>query len=113
MTIINFKFATLLEPIAQIRKVLLVSITACSISLFSVSAMAELTIEISEGYDNAIPIAIVPFGYEVQSTMTPVSSKTVASSQSPEDLAKIIAADLRRSGRFNPLSNAQLPAFPD
>jgi TolB protein len=112
MTIINFKFATLLEPIAQIRKVLLVSITACSISLFSVSAMAELTIEISEGYDNAIPIAIVPFGYEVQSTMTPVSSKTVASSQSPEDLAKIIAADLRRSGRFNPLSNAQLPAFP-
>lgn len=106
MTSVNFKFVTFLQRIAQIRRLLLLSITAFSMSLFAASAMAELTIEISEGYDNAIPIAIVPFGYEVQSSMAPVSSK------SPVDLAQIIAADLRRSGRFSPLSKSQLPALP-
>ncbi len=112
MTIVNFKFATFSQRIAQIKRLLLLSITAFSMSLFVNSAMAELTIEISEGYDNAIPIAIVPFGYEVQAPMASVSPTKPVFTQSPVDLAQIIAADLRRSGHFSPLSNAQLPAQP-
>ncbi|WP_019556381.1 Tol-Pal system beta propeller repeat protein TolB [Thiomicrorhabdus arctica] len=111
MTIVNSKFVTFFQRIAKIRKLLLLSITAFSMSLFAVSAMAELTIEISEGYDNAIPIAIVPFHYEANNSVASTSSQT-SNSQSPENLAYIIAADLRRSGRFRPLSNEELPAQP-
>ena len=112
MTIINFKFATLLQPIVQIRKLLFVSMTTFTVSVFSISAMADLTIEISEGYDNAIPIAIIPFTYEMQTPMSSVAAKNLVSTQPPTDLAQIISADLRRSGHFSPLSNAQLPARP-
>lgn len=77
---------------------------ALSVALFSSTAFAELTIEISEGYENAVPIAIVPFGY----TAPEDKPKQIA----PVDLAAIVAADLRRSGHFRPLSNAELPAQP-
>jgi TolB protein len=49
----------------------------------------ELTIEITKGVEmTSAPIAIVPFA---------------ESSQAPENLATIIATDLRRSGRFEPV----------
>lgn len=50
----------------------------------------ELTIEITKGVDSLIPIAITPF----------VSTRPL-----PEDLAAIVSSDLRRSGRFEPLSS--------
>ncbi len=53
-------------------------------------AQAVLKIEITQGVSSAIPIAVVPFGME---GMTNV----------PEDFAKIISANLHRSGRFKPL----------
>ncbi|HIE40863.1 MAG TPA: hypothetical protein EYP76_05495, partial [Thiomicrorhabdus sp.] len=75
--------------------------------LFSSSLWANLTIEISEGYDNAIPIAIVPFGFEVagKDIQTIKESATL-------DLAQVIGANLRRSGQFKPLLNSSMPSYP-
>lgn len=67
----------------------------------SAVARAELTIEITGGGEDAIPIAVSPF-----------SASGVAV---PEDVAGIIAADLYRSGRFRPTppeSQPELPASP-
>jgi TolB protein len=48
-----------------------------------------LTIEITQGVEEALPIAIVPFATE--GTRNP-----------PENIAKIISDDLKRTGRFKP-----------
>lgn len=63
------------------------------------SAHATLIIEISEGYENALPIAIIPFQVAQPGLV-------------PENLAQIIQQNLRRSGRFAPLSEVQLPSRP-
>ena len=52
------------------------------------AAHAQLTIEITQGVEGALPIAIVPF-----------AGQTTA----PADIATIVSADLARSGRFKPL----------
>jgi TolB protein len=56
----------------------------------STAANAQLTIEITRGQENAVPIAIVPFGWESTGT-------------APFDVAEVVAADLHRSGRFAPM----------
>lgn len=60
-------------------------------------ARAELTVDINQGVEGAMPIAIVPFGQE---------------GLAGENLARIIAADLESSGRFTPLAEAQMPERP-
>ena len=66
--------------------------------LLAVTAEARLTIEISEGVEGAMPIAVVPFGAEGGSAKS--------------DVAAIVAADLARSGRFAPLASDKLPGRP-
>jgi TolB protein len=61
------------------------------------AAEARLTIEISEGVEGAMPIAVVPFAGEAQYQ---------------DRIAAIVSADLARSGRFAPLAEGQLPAQP-
>ncbi|WP_044409717.1 Tol-Pal system beta propeller repeat protein TolB [Thiomicrospira microaerophila] len=68
-------------------------------SLFAPSVYASLVIEISDGVENALPIAVVPF------QQTGVVSI-------PEDISAIIQYNLRRSGRFAPLNENQLPSRP-
>lgn len=53
-------------------------------------AQAQLAIEITKRAGDALPIAVVPFG---------------AAGPLPEDVAAIVAADLQRSGRFEPLQS--------
>lgn len=53
-------------------------------------SQAELVIEITQGKQTAIPLAIVPFKWEGTETL-------------PENVSEIIAADLNRSGYFRPL----------
>lgn len=60
---------------------------------------AELTIEITEGVTDPIPIAIVPFGWGGIGT-------------APFDVAELVAADLRRSGRFTPMARADMIELP-
>lgn len=55
-------------------------------------ARAELTIQITKGVEGALPIAIVPFG---------------GNAGAPDDIAAIVTADLKRSGRFAPLASSQ------
>ena len=62
------------------------------------SAHADLTIEITQGVVGATPIAIVPFG--------PVGANL------PVDVADVISADLKRSGRFAPVARNDLIARP-
>ena len=64
--------------------------------LLAASAEARLTIEITQGVEGAMPIAVVPFG----------------TSNGNIEVADIIAADLARSGRFAPLAAATLPGLP-
>ncbi len=63
------------------------------------SAYAALDIVITEGVDNARPIAVVPF-------------KVFGQYQPDTDMARVIADDLRRSGRFNPIAVAAMPQQP-
>jgi TolB protein len=62
-------------------------------------APAILTIEITQGTDAGLPMAIVPFG---------LSGKE----RPPQDVAAIVEADLLRSGRFSPLDKKVFVARP-
>lgn len=66
-----------------------------ALSLFAVAAQAQLVIEITKPMDDAVPIAIVPFGWE-------------SAGAAPFDVAEVVAADLRRSGRFAPLDRKDM-----
>ncbi|MBA3564267.1 MAG: Tol-Pal system beta propeller repeat protein TolB [Gammaproteobacteria bacterium] len=59
--------------------------------LLAGAARAELRIEITEGVAEAVPIAIVPFGWD-------------GAGEAPVDVAGVVTADLERSGRFAPMS---------
>lgn len=63
-------------------------------------ASAALTIEITEGAEGALPIAVVPFGW-----MGPGAAPS-------QDLARIVRDDLKRSGRFKPLPVTDMLARP-
>lgn len=58
-----------------------------------------LEIRITQGVEGALPIAIVPFDWQ-------------GDGKPPENVSDVVAADLRRSGRFAPLPAADLPARP-
>lgn len=70
--------------------------------LFVVMSSARagvLEIVITEGIDTARPIAVVPFEWKGEG-------------QPPGNLTDVIAADLRRSGRFNPIPTTAMPQRP-
>jgi len=66
--------------------------------LMSWQARAELVIEITGGSEAALPIAVVPFGYE--------------GFTASENISAIVRNDLERSGRFAPLPQQDLISSP-
>jgi len=60
---------------------------------------AEVRIEITQGVNTARPIAVVPFKWAGPGTP-------------PENVGAIVAADLRNSGKFNPIDVARMPQQP-
>jgi TolB protein len=70
-------------------------LACCALALIGPAAHAQLVIEITRGQENAVPIAIVPFGWE-------------SAGAAPFDVAEVVAADLRRSGRFEPLDRKDM-----
>ncbi|WP_087026128.1 Tol-Pal system beta propeller repeat protein TolB [Thaumasiovibrio subtropicus] len=67
--------------------------------MFSQLARAELQLVITGGIDSARPIAIVPFKWE-------------GAGQLPQDVSAVVASDLRRSGKFNPVEVSKMPQTP-
>ncbi|MFT4941094.1 MAG: TolB protein [Paraglaciecola sp.] len=71
------------------------------IALFvSAKCYSTLEIVITEGVDTSRPIGIVPF-------------KWIGDGVMPEKLTSVIAADLRRSGKFNPIATETMPQYPN
>jgi TolB protein len=60
------------------------------------NAIADITIEITQGGIARTPVAIVPFGWTGQGSAMPL------------DVAGVIAADLQRSGRFEPIAEENM-----
>ena len=60
---------------------------------------AELTIEITRGVDRPTQIAVVPFHWDDQGSQ-------------PENFARIVREDLRRSGLFEAMPEANMLSFP-
>ncbi len=72
-------------------------IAACAILLLlAVRSDAQLEIEITEYAGKQTPVAIVPFGWQGQEP------------NAPYDIAGVITADLRRSGRFAPIAERDM-----
>ncbi|WP_319924500.1 Tol-Pal system beta propeller repeat protein TolB [Xenorhabdus littoralis] len=67
--------------------------------MWAALAHAEVRIEITQGVDSARPIGVVPF-------------KWTGEGNAPEDIGSIIAADLRNSGKFNPIDPTRMPQQP-
>lgn len=68
--------------------------------LLSISAWSsELVIEITQGVDNPVPIAVVPFQWSGDSALN-------------EDVAQVVDADLERSGQFKSLKRSLMLSFP-
>lgn len=66
----------------------------------SVRADIDIDIIIEEGMSMARPVAVVPFNF------------SGTSARPPHDFSAIIANDLRRSGRFNPMAYNEMPELP-
>jgi TolB protein len=75
-----------------VQTLLTCSLVACG------AAQAQLRLDITQGVDDAVPVAVVPFTSDAGSSTT--------------DVAAIIAADLERSGRFAPLARTDLVEQP-
>jgi len=69
---------------------LMLSLTAAG------SAEAQLRIEITEFAGRQTPVAVVPFGWEGEGDAPPF------------DIARVVAADLKRSGRFAPVEEENM-----
>lgn len=73
------------------------------LGLMAFAAQAEIQIYITEGRDDARPVAVVPFKFE---------SSSEVQVKPPHDFAKIIADDLERSGKFKVKELSELPQTP-
>ncbi|GAA5218777.1 Tol-Pal system beta propeller repeat protein TolB [Corallincola platygyrae] len=80
-------------------KRLLIATLGILLSFASSWSFAALEIVITEGMSEARPVAVVPF-------------KSLDGKVPPTDLAEVVASDLRRSGRFNPVDIQQMPQTP-
>ena len=70
------------------------------ICLWSAYAQAELSIQITQGVDNPIPIAIVPFAWEGDGVLS-------------EDIDQIVMDDLQQVGEFRALSPGNMLSLPN
>lgn len=74
-------------------------VIAAILVFYSQLAWAELNIQITQGVDNPIPVAVIPFAWEGSGVLT-------------EDIAEIVANDLQQVGEFLPLSRSNMLSLP-
>jgi TolB protein len=80
-------------------KMLKIWLTAFALLIMAQNLFAQGAIEITRGSDKAAPIAVVPFGWQ-------------GSTPLPEDMAEIVANDLRNSGMFTPFDRRNMLSTP-
>lgn len=85
------------KPMTKL-KVYLITVCALVVGLMGV-AQAKLEIVITEGINTARPIAVVPFAWK-------------GKGPKPDGLTEVVAADLMRSGKFNPIPLTAMPQLP-
>lgn len=68
-------------------------------ALWVTSAQAALNIQITQGVDNPIPIAVVPFSWEGDGLLS-------------EDIAQVVMNDLEQVGEFRALSRSNMLSMP-
>jgi TolB protein len=83
-----------------------VAFLALWFGLAPLAARAVVTIEITQGTETAMPIAVVPFDWQ------PDKSRPGAGTRPPYVVSDIVEADLARSGRIQVLSRKGYPASP-
>lgn len=71
-----------------------------SLLISRMATAAELNIEITQGVDNPIPIAVVPFSWAGNSALS-------------EDIGAIVSADLQQVGEFRALPPGNMLSMPD
>ncbi len=76
------------------------------------AALAVLNIEITQGIEGAVPIAIVPFAWEKPAPHPQLPTAMAPPKQAPLDVAAVVSADLARTGRFNPMPPNDMLARP-
>lgn len=67
--------------------------------MLAMPAAAELTIEITQGNDRAVRVAVAPFSWDGKQIL-------------PEDMAGTVSSDLKLSGLFDPLRRENMLSFP-
>jgi len=77
------------------KRLFIQTVALLALALAALPARAVLQIDITQGTDGTLPVAIVPFG-----------------GGAPEDIAQIVSADLARSGQFNTLAPTAMPEHP-
>lgn len=77
----------------------LVWLLALALLLLSFNAQANLTIRITQGSDQTTPIAVVPFAWQGSGSL-------------PEDVARVVANNLERTGLFAPVPRENLVSLP-
>jgi TolB protein len=81
------------------RSISLLGVVAAACAMIAGLAEAQLNITITEGRERAVPIAVVPFGW--QGSGTPAY-----------DIAGVVSSDLGSSGRFAPLAARDMVSRP-
>jgi TolB protein len=81
------------------RRFSVAAVIAVACAWCAAVAEAQLNITITEGSDRAVPIAVVPFGWQ-------------GSGPPAFDIAGVVSADLGSSGRFAPLAERDMVARP-
>ena len=82
----------------KIRRTL-AAVAFCLLGLAAFAAHGELSIQITKGVDNPIPIAIVPFAWEGDGALS-------------EDVSQIVLNDLEQVGEFRALSRDNMLSTP-
>jgi TolB protein len=77
----------------------IVTLLALALLLWAPLARAELRIEITQGVSEAVPIAVIPFGF-------------AGDGGPPLDVAAVIDGDLASSGRFAPMDRRDMVSKP-
>ncbi len=77
----------------------LIRIVLLGLALIAGSAQAADPLIISGGNDRAVPIAVVPFGWQGGTVL-------------PEDMSEIIGNDMRNSGFFQPIPRQNMISLP-